>query len=396
VALAWGILLIITAAAGPIGPLRQAQANTRIAGSTSNTTTTTTTAIQATLTSSVTSTLSSASAGRPEAATIARPASRPRARASTSAPAGTDSYVVQPGDTLSGIAAALGTPGGWPALYAANRRAVGPDPGLIRPGTVLTLPGPAAPARYTIAAGDTLSGIAAALATPGGWPALYAANRRVIGADPNAIQLGTALAIPRPASSPTSPAHASRPSPPASPAVHPASTPASTPARAPASSQSPARATAPARGPAPAPASGPVSAQAPTSTPTPASASTGGQRRLRSIPALPTGGLPRWLEIVLAAAGLLIATAFLTEPALAIARRRRAGRPAPADEPHIVLADYERLVVTHSRQDGTVYVLRPPGADPHAILLAARLVLAQDRYEELAGHLGVPAHWARE
>ena len=95
------------------------------------------------------------------------------------------------------------------------------------------------------------------------------------------------------------------------------------------------------------------------------------------------------------AAGLLIATAFLTEPALAIARRRRAARPAAADA-HIVLADYDRLVVTHSRQDGTVYVLRPPGADPHAILLAARLVLAQDRYEELAGHLGVPAHWPRE
>ena len=99
---------------------------------------------------------------------------------------------------------------------------------------------------------------------------------------------------------------------------------------------------------------------------------------------------------MLAAAGLLIATAFLTEPALAIARRRRAARPAAEDDAHIVLADYERLVVTHSRQDGTVYVLRPPGADPHAILLAARLVLAQDRYEELAGHLGVPAHWPRE
>ena len=80
------------------------------------------------------------------------------------------------------------------------------------------------------------------------------------------------------------------------------------------------------------------------------------------------------------AAGLLIATAFLTEPALAIARRRRAARPAVGDA-HIVLADYERLVVTHSRQDGTVYVLRPPDADPQAILLAARLVLAQDRYE---------------
>jgi hypothetical protein len=98
---------------------------------------------------------------------------------------------------------------------------------------------------------------------------------------------------------------------------------------------------------------------------------------------------------VLAAAGLLIATAFLTEPVLAIARRRRAARLAATDG-HIVLADYERLVVTHSRQDGTVYVLRPPDADPHAILLAARLVLAQDRYEQLAGHLGVPAHWPTE
>jgi hypothetical protein len=97
---------------------------------------------------------------------------------------------------------------------------------------------------------------------------------------------------------------------------------------------------------------------------------------------------------VLAAAGLLIATAFLTEPALAIARRRRAARSA--GDTRIVLADYERLVVTHSGHDGTVYVLRPPDADPQAILLAARLVLAQDRYEELAGHLGVPAHWPRE
>ena len=106
-------------------------------------------------------------------------------------------------------------------------------------------------------------------------------------------------------------------------------------------------------------------------------------------------GLPRWLEIVLVAAGLLICTAFLTEPALAIARRRRATHPGPAGA-RIVLADYDRLVVTHCGTDGTVCVLRPPGADPQAILLAARLVLAQDRYEELAGQLGVPAHWPRE
>ena len=226
VALAWGILLIVTAA-GPIGSLRPAQATTRIAGTTSNTSTTTTITAQATLTSSVTST----PAGRLDATTATaadgRPAARPAARAGTSAQAATAAraeaaaggYVVQPGDTLSGIAAALAIPGGWPALYAANRRAIGPDPGLIRPGAVLTLPGPAAPARYTITAGDTLSGVAAALAVPGGWPALYAANARAIGPDPDAIRAGTVLAIPRPAPSPS---RASRPSPPAS---RPPSTP---------------------------------------------------------------------------------------------------------------------------------------------------------------------------
>src|ERR1700691_3340291 len=100
VVLAWGILLI-TSAAGPIGSLHPAQANTRIASSTSTTSTTssstTTITTQATLTSSVTS-----------RSTVAR------------AVAGTASYVVRPDATLSGIAAALGLPGGWPALYAAN------------------------------------------------------------------------------------------------------------------------------------------------------------------------------------------------------------------------------------------------------------------------------------
>jgi len=332
-ALAWGILLIVTAV-GSTGPFRPAQANTRIAGSTSDTSTTT---IQVTLTSSVTHTLTSTM---------------------TSA-AGTGTYAVQPGDTLSGIASALGIPGGWPAVYAANRQVIGPDPGLIRPGAVLVLPGRAA-ARYTVADGGTLSGIAAALATPGGWPALYAANRQAIGPDPNEIQVGTVLVIPR-----RTPARPSSPAPDqarsGSPAPHPAPMP--TPTKAPAS------------------ASAPIAAN-------------GHPRPAQANPSA-VAGLPRWLEIVLVAAGLLIGTAFLTEPTLAIARRRRAARPG-ASGSRIVLADYDRLVVTHCGTDGTVCVLRPPGADPQAILLAARLVLAQDRYEELAGQLGVPAHWPRE
>jgi uncharacterized UPF0146 family protein len=57
------------------------------------------------------------------------------------------------------------------------------------------------------------------------------------------------------------------------------------------------------------------------------------------------------------------------------------------------VADYDRLVVTHHKADDTVYVLRPPGEDPRAILRVARLVLAEDPYEELAERLGVPASW---
>ena len=62
----------------------------------------------------------------------------------------------------------------------------------------------------------------------------------------------------------------------------------------------------------------------------------------------------------------------------------------PASWP-IVVADYDRVVVTRSPCDGAVYVLRPPGADPRVILRAARLVLPEDPYEELADQLGVPA-----
>ena len=106
--LAWSILTVIVAAAGMTGLARPAQANTRIASSTT----------QVTLASTL------------GAAAAPGPAARPAAR-----------YVVQPGDTLSGIAARLAVRGGWPALYAANRPRVGPDPDVIRPGTVLVLPG---------------------------------------------------------------------------------------------------------------------------------------------------------------------------------------------------------------------------------------------------------------
>jgi LysM repeat protein len=48
-------------------------------------------------------------------------------------------YTVQPGDTLSGIAAKLGL-GGWQRLYDANRGVIGGDPNRIYPGQVLVVP----------------------------------------------------------------------------------------------------------------------------------------------------------------------------------------------------------------------------------------------------------------
>ncbi|GGQ22601.1 hypothetical protein GCM10010249_46500 [Streptomyces roseolilacinus] len=49
-------------------------------------------------------------------------------------------HTVQPGDTLSGVARRFGVAGGWQALYAANRDLVGGDPNVLRPGWMLLLP----------------------------------------------------------------------------------------------------------------------------------------------------------------------------------------------------------------------------------------------------------------
>jgi hypothetical protein len=153
--------------------------------------------------------------------------------------------------------------------------------------------------------------------------------------------------------------------------------------------------------------------------------------------------MPQWLKTMLLVVGLLILVAFLVEPMLVARRRRRQavvqaapGRPAgsgraagggsgrwpstasvqaaasapvpalhpaqpsadkagadkaSADKGCIVLADHDRLVVTCNQHDDTVYVLRPPGEDPKAILRVARLVLPEARYGELARQLGMPA-----
>jgi hypothetical protein len=77
--------------------------------------------------------------------------------------------------------------------------------------------------------------------------------------------------------------------------------------------------------------------------------------------------------------------------------RRAASRVAKEGRPaRIVQAGHERLIVTYSVRDGIVCVLTPPGEDPAAVLRAARLVLPDDTYEDLASHLGVSADWASE
>ncbi|MDP5316297.1 transglycosylase family protein [Streptomyces poriferorum] len=81
---------------------------------------------------------------------VATPAkAAPRASASQSAgtkkatpttvPGKRDSYTVARGDSLSGIAAERRLDGGWQRLYSANRKVVGDDPDLIFPGQRLSL-----------------------------------------------------------------------------------------------------------------------------------------------------------------------------------------------------------------------------------------------------------------
>jgi nucleoid-associated protein YgaU len=378
-AIAWSITVPLLAAAALTGAAAQANAST--AGNTSTASNARSTSItRAALAGAPGSTARPAPASTPAALTALTAAAAPAAgRQAAASPAGT--WTVRPGDTLSAIAAATAVPGGWPALYAANRHAIGPDPALIRPGTVLSIPGATAPARYTVRPGDTLTAIAAATAVPGGWPALYAANRQAIGPDPALIRPGTVLTVPgRPAPRSTGPAPA-RPRSQAPPPGH------APPAAGPPSSR-----------PAPAPGH---PATAPGHATAPAAGIT-----------VPARGMPRWLEDVLLTAGILGASALAAEPAAALARRRRATRtparqpaapaagpaaaPCAAARARIILAAHERLIVTYSTRDDTVYVLTPPGEDPRAVLRAARLVLPESTYQQLAGHLGVPAAWPPE
>jgi LysM repeat protein len=419
VVLAWTILPAAVASAGQDRPEHLAQVSTRTINTGFTGARSAARPAAAALTSITVAPAASMAPASTAPATSARPVTTSPA---ATAPART--YTVQRGDTLSAIAARFGVRGGWPALYAANQSAIGPDPGALKVGLVLHVPGPVTPVRYTVTAGDTLSAIAARFGVRGGWPALYAANRSAIGPDPDAVHAGIRLTIPSPATSP------GRGPVPGNPA------PNGTAPSGPAPSQ-----------PGPStqltnPASGSPSASPPVAHPSHPQP----QRHASS-------GMPSWLKTVLLAVGLLAVIVFAAEPLL-LARRRRRRRgviPAPphqasqalephqasqALEPHqdspvpsphqaspaapttppessvseipvmpvpahegriesarIVMADHDRLVVTRNKQDDTICVLCPPGENPADILRVARLVLPEGHYGKLAEHLGLPANW---
>ena len=135
------------------------------------------------------------------------PAATPSSTASApaTAPASGGGYLVKPGDTLTGIAAALGVSPS--ALAAAN--GLSPD-GYVFAGTTLHAPvaGSAAPqplGGYTVRPGETLGGIAAAAGVPVEQIAF------MNGLDPKGVLLaGTVLKLPTGAGTP---AAASAPAP---------------------------------------------------------------------------------------------------------------------------------------------------------------------------------------
>jgi nucleoid-associated protein YgaU len=119
-------------------------------------------------------------------------------------------YVVQPGDTLSGIAAYFyGNGAAWGPIFNANRNVIA-NASLIYPGQVLAIPtytppGTSNPPQsgqggtvgrtHVVQRGDTLSGIALHYYGHADWRGIHQANASII-PNPNLIYPGQVLRIP--------------------------------------------------------------------------------------------------------------------------------------------------------------------------------------------------------
>lgn len=110
------------------------------------------------------------------------------------------SYIVQPGDTLEGIARQqLGDVNRWPEIFVLNHGIV-QDPDQIAPDQILTLPDDTPmqppPRIYTVRGGDTLSAIASShLGDADRWPEIFELNRAVL-SEPDQIFPGQLLVLP--------------------------------------------------------------------------------------------------------------------------------------------------------------------------------------------------------
>jgi nucleoid-associated protein YgaU len=110
-------------------------------------------------------------------------------------------YVTQSGDNLTTIAEQFYGDGTlWRRIYEANKKVIGENPDHIQVGWTLTIPDTeTAGDAYVTQAGDTLTGIAEQFYGDGTlWRKIYEANKKVIGADPDKLRVGLTLTIPLP------------------------------------------------------------------------------------------------------------------------------------------------------------------------------------------------------
>jgi nucleoid-associated protein YgaU len=117
-------------------------------------------------------------------------------------------YFVKPGDTMSSIAGVwFGDVDKWDLIAKANPMV---DPNRLKPGDLLRLPPksgapepPAPPAAspdgtHVVRSGETLSSIAGRVyGDENAWRALFDANRALIGPDPDRLEVGMKLKVPK-------------------------------------------------------------------------------------------------------------------------------------------------------------------------------------------------------